>query len=82
MLRVSVRDQAAGADKDEDGVDIDRKTTRRASKFTSTLSFNFKVTPDDDSEASRLEIKAEVTRVENPFESLCYSMPPRITTLL
>ncbi len=67
-LQVSVRDQADGADKDQDGVDI--SADLEDSKFTSALGF--KVTPDDDDEASTLEIKAEVTREENPFESVLF----------
>ena len=74
MLRVSVRDQAGSADMDEDGVDIDDPKQLaeqlEGSKFTSNLSF--KVTPDDDAEASTLVIKAEVTRDENPFESVLF----------
>ena len=63
MLQVSARDQADRAVKDEDGVDI--AADLEDSKFTSALGF--KVTPDGDSEASTLEIKAEVTRDREPI---------------
>ena len=66
-LQVFARDQADGADKDEDGVNIDAELLED-SKFTSALGF--KVMEDEDDEASTLEIKAEVTRTENPFESV------------
>ena len=64
MLRVSVRDQAAGTDNDEDDVTI--------ADLGASTTLDFKVTPDDDDEASTLEIKALVTSEANPFESVLF----------
>ena len=79
-LQVSVRDQAAGTDDDMDGVTITAKL--EDSKFTSALGF--KVEPDDDSEASTLEIKAEVdgagSEDENPFESVLFYAAAEVNT--
>ena len=65
MLRVSVRDQADGTDEDADGVTI-------ADLGAASTTLDFKVTRDDDKEASTLEIKALVTSEANPFESVLF----------
>ncbi len=70
MLRVSARDQAAGANMDADPVAIAADLEK--SKFTNPSAMAFTVEADDDSEASTLEIKAEVTGKENPFESVVF----------
>ena len=65
MLRVSVRDQAAGTDNDEDDVTI-------ADLGAASTTLDFTVTRDADEEASTLEIKALVTSEANPFESVLF----------
>ena len=64
MLRVSVRDQAAGTDDDADDVTI--------ADLEASTTMDFEVTPDDDDEASMLVIKALVTSEANPFESVLF----------
>ena len=59
-----MRDQAAGTDDDEDDVTI--------ADLEAGTTMDFEVTRDDDDEASTLEIKAVVTSVGNPFESVIF----------
>ncbi len=68
MLRVSASDQANTPNTDADPVTV--ADLEKSAAFTSDL--DFKVTGDKDSEANTLEIEAEVTSKENPFESVLF----------
>ena len=64
MLRVSARDQADGTAMDADPVAI--------GDIKEVPAMDFEITPDDDSEASTLTIKAVVTSEKNPFENVIF----------
>ena len=68
MLRVSASDQANTLNADADPVIV--ADLAKSAAFTSNLGF--KVMGDGDSEANTLEIEAEVTSKDNPFESVLF----------